>query len=238
MDIHVLRLIQLLVRGSNDLIIYNGSSAVTIDLRPATIVNAEGGGGYVSKLNGSTNVQGFTIGSDMQVEKATGGDGNDVIWQVDSQSNIIDGRAGFDQVNYNDIQEAYGIFDANDASGNYTSVERLPISAESLNVQFDAMIFQVPLPTPDAGSGTTINPTIAYFCYSHSTMIDNFTIDVADEDSYNELPVEITVRVNGAGAFQPPYYYFYPDDLPGNSSVKWSYYTNAIENGNEICIYS
>ena len=206
--------------GSNDLIIYNGSSAVTIDLRPATIVNAEGGGGYVSKLNGSTNVQGFTIGTDMQVEKATGGDGNDIIWQVDSQSNIIDGRAGFDQVNYNDIQDAYGIMlDQSDASGNYTSVERLPISAESLNNQFDAMIFQVPLPTSDAGSGTTINPTIAYFCYSHSSMIDNFTIDVADDDSYNELPVEITVRVNGVDPFQPPYYYFYANDLPGTAPL-------------------
>jgi len=205
--------------GSNDLIIYDGSSAVTIDLRPASIANAEGGGGYVSKLNGSTNVQGFTIGADMQVEKATGGDGNDTIWQVDSQSNIIDGRAGIDQVNYNDIQEAYIMDYQNDASGNYTLVERFPIEADSLANYTDSMLFQVPLPTPDAVTGTTTNPTIAYFCYTHNTMIDNFTIDVADDDSYNEFPVEITVRVNGADPSQAPYYYFYPNDLPGTAPL-------------------
>lgn len=197
--------------AGNDLIIYNGSSAVTIDLRPASLVNAAGGGGYVSKLDGNTNVQGYTIGQNMQVEAATGGDGDDTIWQVDSQTNIIDGRAGVDQVNYNDIEEAYNInLNQTDPSGNHTIVARKPISTNSLSSANESLTFQVPRPTPDSATGTTINPTIAYFCYTHPTMLGAFNIIAADETAYNPTAETITVKLDASLPDpQDPYYWFY-----------------------------
>tara|TARA_B110000483_G_scaffold104594_1_gene127619 strand:- start:754 stop:3489 length:2736 start_codon:yes stop_codon:yes gene_type:complete len=102
--------------GSEDLIIYSGSKAVTIDLRPATITNSVGGGGYVSKVDDSSVFTGFTIAEDVQIEKATGGSGDDHIYQVETVENIITGNGGIDTVHYSDTYADYTVTDV--SSGN------------------------------------------------------------------------------------------------------------------------
>jgi hypothetical protein len=102
--------------GSEDLIIYSGSKAVTIDLRPATITNSVGGGGYVSKVDDSSVFTGFTIAEDVQIEKATGGSGDDHIYQVETVENIITGNGGIDTVHYSDAYADYTVTDV--SSGN------------------------------------------------------------------------------------------------------------------------
>lgn len=84
-----------------DLIEYDGSTAINIDLRQATISNNIGGGGYVSKANNSNIYTGVTIANNTIIEKATSGSGNDNITQIDLVKNIIDGNNGFDTVVYN-----------------------------------------------------------------------------------------------------------------------------------------
>ncbi|MDZ4693153.1 M10 family metallopeptidase C-terminal domain-containing protein, partial [Terricaulis sp.] len=63
--------------GGIDTISYAGSTSALIDLRPATLQNALGGGGYVSFV---TNVhQGFTIAAGVVIENAVGGSAADTI---------------------------------------------------------------------------------------------------------------------------------------------------------------
>ena len=102
--------------GNEDLIIYNGSKAVTIDLRPATITNSIGGGGYVSKVDDPSVYTGFTIAQDVQIENATGGSSNDDIYQVDTVENIITGNDGIDTVYYSGVYTDYVVTDV--SSGN------------------------------------------------------------------------------------------------------------------------
>lgn len=97
--------------GSDDLIIYNGSKAVTIDLRPATINNSAGGGGYISKVDDSSIFRGFTIANNVQIEKATGGSGDDHIYQVETVENVITGNVGMDTVYYTGTFADYTIID-------------------------------------------------------------------------------------------------------------------------------
>ena len=86
--------------GTNDLIIYNGSNAVTIYLGEATIQNESGGGGFVSKIDDSTIYTGLTISQGSVIENATTGGGDDTIYQAESVSNIIRGNDGSDTVIY------------------------------------------------------------------------------------------------------------------------------------------
>ena len=95
--------------NSDDLIIYNGSKKVTIDLRSATINNNKGGGGYVSKVDDENVFSGYTIANGVVIEKATGGENNDKIIQVDTVENIINGRGGIDTVVYNSNKNNYVI---------------------------------------------------------------------------------------------------------------------------------
>ena len=61
-----------------------------IDLRPATLLNAPGGGGYVSKAAG-----GFAIAHGVMIENASGGDGDDTLYGNDG-NNSLTGDAGND----------------------------------------------------------------------------------------------------------------------------------------------
>ncbi len=79
--------------GGNDRI----SAGVTtrsayIDLRPATLVGADAGG-YVSSVSGI--VGGFTIASDVVIESAIGGQGNDRIYGNDTNNSLY-GKNGND----------------------------------------------------------------------------------------------------------------------------------------------
>ncbi|HYD88360.1 MAG TPA: M10 family metallopeptidase C-terminal domain-containing protein, partial [Vitreimonas sp.] len=82
--------------GGEDTIAYSGGTAATIDLRAATLLNAVGGGGYVSYVFGVH--RGFTIANGVVIENATGGSANDTLIGNDA-ANRLNGGLGADALN-------------------------------------------------------------------------------------------------------------------------------------------
>ena len=158
--------------GSEDLIIYSGSKAVTIDLRPATITNSVGGGGYVSKVDDANVFTGFTIAEDVQIEKATGGSGDDHIYQVETVENIITGNDGIDTVHYSGAYSDYTVTDVSSGNdGSHVTVTKNGItdnlySIEKLNFS-DGIVETNNITAPSA-------PSTDYTSYSSTP---NLTIN-------------------------------------------------------------
>ncbi|MEZ5774671.1 MAG: matrixin family metalloprotease [Hyphomicrobiaceae bacterium] len=103
--------------GGDDTIAYDGKGEATIDLRPASLANGEGGGGFksfVQHRSGSltlTIAGGFTIAADATgfipdrngvwgviIENARGGSGNDTLYGNDVD-NMLQGGNGNDHMN-------------------------------------------------------------------------------------------------------------------------------------------
>ena len=88
--------------GGIDQILYTGAHDATIDLRAATLVYEEGGGGRVSFANGVFG--GFTIANGVTIEDARSGSGNDDLFGNDAANRLtagdgadhLDGGAGND----------------------------------------------------------------------------------------------------------------------------------------------
>jgi Ca2+-binding RTX toxin-like protein len=78
-----------------DEIRHNGTSDAVIDLRPATLEFAEGGGGYISYLPAFHG--GVTIAKGVVIENGIGGDGNDTL-TGNAADNTLFGRAGNDLI--------------------------------------------------------------------------------------------------------------------------------------------
>jgi serralysin len=85
--------------GGVDAIIASSAVGATIDLRPASLQNAVGGGGYVSSHAG--DLSGFTIAAGVVIENATGAAGNDTITGNDA-NNVLTGNAGQDTISGGD----------------------------------------------------------------------------------------------------------------------------------------
>ncbi|MBX9746665.1 MAG: M10 family metallopeptidase C-terminal domain-containing protein, partial [Hyphomonadaceae bacterium] len=81
--------------GGTDAISYSGSAVVTIDLRPATLQNGIGGGGYVSFVSGIHG--GYTIAAGALIENAVGGTNWDTLIG-NTANNRFTGNAGFDTI--------------------------------------------------------------------------------------------------------------------------------------------
>jgi Ca2+-binding RTX toxin-like protein len=79
--------------GGVDEIVYSGSRNTVIDLRPATLLNAQGGGGYVSYATGIWG--GYVIAAGVTIENATGGLGSDTLTGNDA-ANVLTGNFGDD----------------------------------------------------------------------------------------------------------------------------------------------
>ncbi|MGR3802255.1 M10 family metallopeptidase C-terminal domain-containing protein [Marinibacterium profundimaris] len=77
--------------GGTDEILYEGSANAVIDLRAATLDYSEGGGGYLSYVDGV--IGGYTIANGVVIEKATGGGGDDLITGNDG-GNRLEGGDG------------------------------------------------------------------------------------------------------------------------------------------------
>ncbi|MDE8653230.1 Ig-like domain-containing protein [Novosphingobium album (ex Liu et al. 2023)] len=77
-----------------------GGAPATIDLRAATLLDAPGGGGFVSRIGGV--IGGFTIANGATIENALGGDGDDRL-HGNAGANRLDGGAGFDIVSYEGV---------------------------------------------------------------------------------------------------------------------------------------
>lgn len=158
--------------GNEDLIIYNGSKAVTIDLRPATITNSVGGGGYVSKVDDTSVYTGFTIAQDVQIENATGGSGDDNIYQVDTVENIITGNDGIDTVHYSGVYTDYVVTDVSSGSdGSHVTVTKNGITDNLYSIEklefSDGIVETNNITTPSA-------PSTEYTSYSSTP---NLTIN-------------------------------------------------------------
>ena len=81
--------------GGADRIQYSGSRDATIDLRAATLAYGEGGGGYISTVEGVTG--GFTIAARVVIEQGYGGGGDDHI-MGNGGRNRLSGGAGDDRI--------------------------------------------------------------------------------------------------------------------------------------------
>ena len=79
--------------GGNDTMAYTGSSDVVIDLRDATLLLEEGGGGWISYTDGING--GYTIAYSVSIENAIGGSGNDALVSNEAD-NTLTGGAGAD----------------------------------------------------------------------------------------------------------------------------------------------
>ncbi|MDQ4086673.1 MAG: M10 family metallopeptidase C-terminal domain-containing protein [Pseudomonadota bacterium] len=84
--------------GGVDSIVYNGSKAANIDLRPATLKYEEGGGGWISYAYGIHG--GYTIANGVTIENATSGSGNDRLIGNEAR-NVLTGNAGSDWLSGN-----------------------------------------------------------------------------------------------------------------------------------------
>jgi len=82
--------------NGTDLLVHDGSANATLDLRAATLEMEEGGGGFVSRVDGIFG--GFTIAYGAIIENAVGGDGNDTI-TGNEVSNQLEGGGGLDTLN-------------------------------------------------------------------------------------------------------------------------------------------
>ena len=81
--------------GGTDAIRHTGSGAAVIDLRAATLLAEEGGGGFVSFADNTPG--GFTIANGVVIEEAYGGNANDALTGNDA-ANLLVGNGGFDTI--------------------------------------------------------------------------------------------------------------------------------------------
>ncbi|WP_341367465.1 M10 family metallopeptidase C-terminal domain-containing protein [Yoonia sp. BS5-3] len=81
--------------GGSDTITYTGNNDATIDLRAATLQYADGGGGYLSYVEGIAG--GYTIANGAVIENATGGDGDDTLIG-NAVDNVLVGNGGSDEI--------------------------------------------------------------------------------------------------------------------------------------------
>ena len=82
--------------GNQDWILANTPKDAVIDLRPATLQYETGGGGFVSHVDGIHG--GFTIANGVEIERARGGNGDDLI-NGNDLDNVLIGREGIDEIN-------------------------------------------------------------------------------------------------------------------------------------------
>ena len=125
--------------AGQDMIIYQGTKKVTIDLRPATIQNEFGGGGYISKVDEQSIYSGFTIAQGVKIEDATGGSNDDTFYQVETVSNIIDGMNGIDSVHYEGNFNDYTIVDVL-LDGSHVRVSKDSVTDNLYNIE--RMVFK------------------------------------------------------------------------------------------------
>lgn len=81
--------------GGTDEVVYNGSGNGIIDLREATLEYEEGGGGFISHVNGVAG--GYTIAAGATIENGSGGSNDD--WIIGNMvANTLTGNGGDDEL--------------------------------------------------------------------------------------------------------------------------------------------
>lgn len=133
--------------GGVDTIVHQGEGNAHIDLRPATLLFEEGGGGFVSYVAGIHG--GFTIAHGVTIENAVGGSGNDS-FIGNHADNHFDGGAGRDTVIYEQVREHYTVMIGEEdviVTGNsqdtLVNIERLAFDDGTLALDTEAAPGQV-----------------------------------------------------------------------------------------------
>lgn len=185
--------------GGEDMIIYNGNKKVTIDLRTSTIKNEEGGGGYISKIDDENIYIGYTISNGTIIENATGGTNDDTFKQIESVSNILNGKNGTDTVIYKNNYEDYSINDLSENNdGSHIIVKKNNIEDILYNVekiQFkDTLIFtnNIAYQLPFINGTTTINHN--WKTINYNKVFSNPIVIVSDPTSRGMDPVTIRIK--------------------------------------------
>ena len=119
--------------GGTDTLAYAGERDATIDLRPASLEYAVGGGGYMSHALGVFG--GFTIANGVVIENATGGSGDDTLIGNDA-GNQLTGGAG------DDVLAGLGGINLLDG-GEGTDTAAYLLSRANYSVDFSEGSFQV-----------------------------------------------------------------------------------------------
>lgn len=105
--------------GGRDTLVHRGGADAVIDLRAATLRPEEGGGGFVSHVEGVHG--GFTIANGVVIEKAIGGAGDDALVGNGARNvlfgrdgdDTLDGRGGADRLVGGEGDDVY-VIDARD----------------------------------------------------------------------------------------------------------------------------
>jgi serralysin len=106
--------------GGNDTISNNSAKACTIDLRDATGLVEEGGGGFVSNVKGIRG--GFTIANGADIENAIGGTGADKLIG-NELNNRLTGNAGKDTMTGGDGLDAFVFLALTDTKATTSSAD-------------------------------------------------------------------------------------------------------------------
>ena len=169
--------------SGEDMIIYNGTKKVTIDLRPATITNQIGGGGFISKVDDTDIFSGYTIANGGVIEKATGGSNDDTIYQPESVENILDGRNGVDKVVYKMNFSDYVITDlSSNNDGSYVTVTKDNVTDTLYNIEkieFSDGIIDT----------NNIEDPQDYSLYSSDIQSPGLTINADNTTVFNEITI-------------------------------------------------
>lgn len=206
--------------GGNDLVVYNGSKKVTIDLRPATIQNEQGGGGYISKINDDNIYVGYTISNGSVIENASGGTNDDTFYQVETVENIINGKDGVDTVYYNGNYVDYTVVDLSESGdGTYVTVTKSSVQDILYNIEKltfnDQTIFTTNLTsTPDfikyfKNISNSLPFVFNYILVNHNWITVNLNnsfvnpvVITSDSTYFGSDPVSIRIRNITSNSFQ------------------------------------
>jgi Ca2+-binding RTX toxin-like protein len=162
--------------GGDDRIWNPSSTASTIDLRPASLLNEPGGGGWGSANTGVKG--GFSIANGVIIENAVGGWGNDTITGNDAD-NILWGRKGRDIVTGGDGADRFDFqaldeMSAGSVSANWDRIQDFSqTDGDKIDLhQLDAFVWR--------GTGAITTSSQGELRYQ---VVDNHTLIIGDTDS-------------------------------------------------------
>ena len=182
--------------SGNDIIIYNGLNRITIDLRPATISNNLGGGGYLSKVDDQNTFSGFTISNNTIIENAEGGSNSDNFYQPDSISNIINGRDGIDNVIYSGNYNEYTLIDLSENNdGSYVTVTKNNVTDHLHNIEHITFTDELLLTTClDLGTKFSSNIAQPGLLIDRNNLVVSNVINIDNMNDYLVENVEVILE--------------------------------------------
>lgn len=146
--------------SGEDTILFEGSTAIVVDLRPATLKNEVGGGGFVSRIDGS-NI-GYTIPSGTSIENATTNEGDDIIYTSNNIRHIINGGDGTDTVIYSGDYEDYSMsFDSNSGVIEVVKNGNSGVTDELINIE-KLQFNNITITKEQIESGESIDSNVSY----------------------------------------------------------------------------